>query len=107
MDVMALRLTGERGPYRRPDTRGWGTEPEPERARIGDETRGSARGKWPVALTGEDGGESSVPDSGWMFTDGVTGTDDEAPARDVSALFEGIALSLFDLPEEPGLRGDL
>ena len=112
MEVMALRLTGERGPYRNPDTRGWGTDPEPERERSGDEARASPRGRRPAAFTGEEGGDSSVPDSAWIVTDGVTvvtGTDEEdaAPAYDVGVSAVGTVLSLLDRLEEPGLREGL
>ena len=64
------------------------------------------------AGTGEEGGESSVPDSAWIVTDGVTvvtGTDEEdaAPAYDVGVSAVGTVLSLLDRPEEPGLREGL
>ena len=67
MEVTAFREWGDLGPYRKPETRG-GTEPEPDRLRMGEAGKRSLR----LGCTGEEGGDSSVPDSGWIVTDGVT-----------------------------------
>ena len=60
-------------------------------------------------LTGDAGGDSSVPDSGWTVTEGVTalgGADEEAVASG-RAWREEVRVEVCNRPDEAALRGGM